>query len=203
MKKVLLTAIAVFVFGFSNAQEEESNGFSKGNVMLSGGFGIVSQSQDEEKFTGLYIRPKAGYFVSNNIVVGLSLGLSNTKEENGALNPIVKRSQTSIGAFGRYYFTPANKFSFFGELDFNVLSSKTTFINPLPTSSIETKANGFNVGLSPGVSYFISKNFALETSIGLLGYQTEKQDVPGAKSLSSVNFGVDISSITLGLVYKF
>lgn len=204
MKKVLLTAVAVFAFSFANAQDSTTGGFSKGNIMLSGGIGIGSESQDVQKSSGFSVTPKVGYFLTNNFVVGLALGFESTKDENGAANPIVKNTTTSLGVFGRYYFTPASQFSFFGELGVNSMSTKEKTTNPSPIPSSEVKFNGFDVVLAPGVSYFLSKSFALETSIGVLGYQTEKQkDLPGAKSKNSFNFGVNLSDIKLGLVYKF
>ena len=44
MKKVLLSAVALLAFGFANAQEEKSanGGFAKGDVFVSGSFGIAS-----------------------------------------------------------------------------------------------------------------------------------------------------------------
>ena len=45
MKKILLSALAVFAFSFANAQEETSSfGFSKGDFILEGNIGITSVS---------------------------------------------------------------------------------------------------------------------------------------------------------------
>ncbi len=38
MKKILLSALAVMAFGFANAQDSESAGFSKGDLFVSGWF---------------------------------------------------------------------------------------------------------------------------------------------------------------------
>ena len=68
---------------------------------------------------------------------------------------------------------------------------------------LEYEANGFNIGLAPGVSYFVSSNFALEASIGLLSYDTTKPDFDGAESTDTFDLNLNLNNISLGLVYKF
>ncbi|HEX9980719.1 MAG TPA: porin family protein, partial [Flavobacterium sp.] len=63
--------------------------------------------------------------------------------------------------------------------------------------------NGFGVSVSPGVSYFISSHFALEATIGALSYETSKPDVDDAEATDTFGLNVDLTDITLGLIYKF
>lgn len=205
MKKLLLTAIAVFAFGFANAQEstESSNGgFSKGDVMLSGGIGFGSRSQGDIKDNGFQVSPKVGYFITDHIVGGISLGYATLKSESNGLNPTRNLNTISYGVFGRYYTTPAKQFSFFGEIHANAFSSKTKITNNFPDFPQERKVTGFQVGIAPGISYFVSKHLALETSIGLLEYSNENPDGP-ADSRNSIDVGLNLSNVNLGLVYKF
>src|SRR5690606_17220279 len=157
MKKLLLSLAAVFVFGLVNAQETESNGFAKGDVFLSGSVGFSSESTGDVKTNGFNITPSAGYFVSENIAVGLSLGYTSTKDEAPNREDI-KYSEFGIGAFGRYYFTPANKFSLFGQLGVGSQNGK------YEQGSTEVKADGFNVAVAPGINYFVSEHFAREAT---------------------------------------
>jgi outer membrane protein W len=202
MKKIILSTIFLCTVHFMNAQEE---GYSKGNILLTGGFGFNSTSTGDNKTNGFNVSPKVGYFVTSNIAAGLALGFSNNKEENP--NTITKDNQLSAGLFGRYYFTPAQKFSFFGELGFNILSGKSETIvavGPIQPPPVESKFSGFNFAIAPGVSYFLSKNFALETSIGVIGYRSVKpKDAPGSNATNTFDFGLNISNLNLGLVYKF
>ncbi len=201
MKKVLLTAVALFAFGFANAQDASTGeGFSKGNVFVSGGVGISSEKTGDAKTNGFNFSPKAGYFVTENIAVGLALGFASTKDQDDT-----KDTNFSAGAFGRYYFTPSSKFSVFGQLGVNVSNTKhEEVVTILGTeATIESKANGFDVKLAPGVSYFLSNNFAIEASFGALGYETTKPDADGADSTDTFGLNLDLSSINFGLVYKF
>jgi outer membrane protein W len=203
MKKIILSTIFLCTVHFMNAQEE---GYSKGNIMLTGGFGFKSESTGDNKTNGFNVNPKVGYFVTSNIAAGLAIGFSNSKEENPVT--ITKNNQLSAGLFGRYYFTPAQKFSFFGELGFNILSGKTetitAVVGPIQPPTVESKFNGFNFALAPGVNYFLSKNFALETSIGVIGYRSVKpKDAPGSNATNTFDIGFNLANVNLGLIYKF
>lgn len=199
MKKILLSAVAIMAFGFANAQE--TTGFTKGDVFASGSIGYGSEKTGENKNNVFNFSPKAGYFVTNNIAVGVKLGFTSGKQtQDAGLATIETKTNTfEAGAFGRYYFTPASQFSFFGELSAGFNSAKTE-IDGVPG---ESKSNGFNVGVAPGISYFVSKNIALEATFGLLGYKTNKPDVDGAESTDTFNIGANFSDIRFGIVYKF
>ncbi len=209
MKKIILTVAAVFAFGFANAQDKEtsSEGFTKGNVMLSGSAGFGSETTGEIKESTFNFSPRVGFFVSNNIAVGIALGFEGTKTEDFDGPTFVEQtnSEFSIGAFGRYYFTPASKFSVFGELGFNVVSGKTEVDETLggTTISYEAKNNGFNIGLGAGVNYFISDSWALEAKWAALQYSTTEPDFDGAEATDNFELGLNLDNIMLGLVYKF
>jgi len=201
MKKVILTVAAVFAFGFANAQEEaKGEGFSKGDVFISGSVGFGTTKTGDAKNNSFDISPRAAYFVTENIAVGVKLGYTSEKDEPNALTE-TKVDKFTVGAFGRYYFTPASKFSMFGQLGFDYNNSKVT--NTVGGVSTEGKVNGFDVALAPGVSYFVSKNFALEATFGELAYKTSKPDADGAESTNNFGLNVNMASIKLGLVYKF
>lgn len=200
MKKLILSAVAVFAFTFANAQEAtEANGgkgFSAGDVFISGSVGFQSEKTGDIKSNEFNIMPRAAYFVNNNIAIGLQAGFASSKNETPGV-PDVKVNAFEIGAFGRYYFTPANDFSIFGQLDFAYATAKRK-----QDGTPDQKIDGFNVGLAPGVSYFLSKNIAIEATFGLLGYNTVEVD-GAADSTDTFNIGLDLNNINFGIVYKF
>lgn len=201
MKKLLLSAIAVFAFTAANAQE---NLFAKGDVFLSGTVNVGSTKQGDNSTTGFTFSPKAGYFVTENIAVGLGVDFYSNKNDNGA-GSVDKDNNFGANVFGRYYFTPASQFSVFGQLGFGISSEKNTQEVTVgnTTVSTDTKYNGFNVALAPGINYAISKHFSLEAAWGVLGYNSRKLDADGAKAANTFNFGVNLSNINFGLNYKF
>ncbi|WP_100845037.1 outer membrane beta-barrel protein [Flavobacterium sp. 5] len=198
MKKIILSAIAVFAFGFANAQEGTA-GFAKGDLFISGAVGISSSKTGDFKESEFNFVPRVGYFATNNIAVGATIGFNSQKETNEFGND-QELSTIGFGVFGRYYATPASNFSLFGELGINYASAK--FDDGIDGTE-DGKANGFNIAVAPGVSYFVSKHFAFEASIGILSYGSIKPDADGAEATKTFQLGLGLEDLTMGLVYKF
>lgn len=199
MKKVIFTVAAIFAFGFVNAQDTAvestgGKGFSSGDVFVSGSVGISSTKTGDNKSSSFEIAPKVGFFVSDNIAIGGKLGYMSEKAEN-AIADTQDESRLTVGAFGRYYMTPASDFSVFGQLAFDY----STVDNKLA----DVQENEIGLGLGLGVSYFLSSNFAMEASWAGLGYTTNDNGGDGAESTDTFGLNMDLSSINLGLVYKF
>lgn len=196
MKKVLLTAVAVFAFGFANAQEEASSGFSKGSMFVTGSVGFDSSKTGDAKSSDVEFSPSFGFFVTENIALGARLGISSGSFDNGLTED--KTSALGVAVFGRYYYNPASQFSVFGEL---AAGFGTETNEPAVGPEFEYKTFGVNAGV--GVSYFLNSSFALEAKWAGLGYNSRKLDVSGAEATNSFGLNVDMSSIDLGLIYKF
>ncbi len=195
MKKLLLTALAIVSFVSANAQDETTSGFTKGDAFISGSVGFASEKTGDNKDNAFIISPRIGYFISENIAIGARIGYQSLKQEEGSLEN--KTNTFNAGAFGRYFFTPSNKFSVFAELGADYLTRN------FDNGTTDTTFNGFGIGGGPGVSYFIGNHFALEASWGALSYTTVKADVDGAESTDNFELSVGLEDITLGLVYKF
>ncbi len=200
MKKLLLTALAIASFATASAQDENTAGFSKGDVFISGAAGFNSTKTGDVKGSTFNITPRVGFFASDNIAIGLKAGYTSQSQDNAFFNGVElvdsEINTFEIGAFGRYYATPSSKFSVFGELDAAYTSSKVD-------TGADVTTNGFAIGVSPGVSYFLSSNFAIEAAWGALQYATSKPDVDGAENTNNFEIGLDLENINLGLVYKF
>jgi outer membrane protein len=198
MKKLFIAAIAVFTFGTINAQEDVA-GFSKGNVFVTGSVGFSSTSYDGDSQSNFNIMPQLGYFVSENIAIGGRLGfMSSSVKVEGSDS--VSLSGWNVGAFGRYYFTPANQFSLFGEFGVDYASQQT---GQLTADNKDININAFGAGLGLGLNYFVSKNFSIEATAGVLGFGSAKTDVDGAKATNVFQFGGDWSAVSFGVNYKF
>jgi len=211
MKKIVLSVAALFAFAMTNAQEttSETVGFAKGDMFLSGSLGFSSDKDGELKSNSFTVAPRAGYFVSDNIAIGLELGFSgSTFEEFDGFDFYDRKVNTfGIGAFGRYYFSPEGNFSFFGQLGAGYVSSQVKFEGfdngfGGDTTFEQPKVSGFTVALAPGLSYFVSESFALEATFGVLGYTSvEVENSPD--SSDSFELGLDLNNILIGAVYKF
>ncbi|MSP85513.1 MAG: hypothetical protein EXR18_06800 [Flavobacteriaceae bacterium] len=62
MKKIILTAVAVFAFSFANAQDAKSFGFKKGDVLLGGNVSSVTDGPT-------VISPNLSYFISDKMAL--------------------------------------------------------------------------------------------------------------------------------------
>ena len=200
MKKIILTVAAVFAFGFANAQDkkESSEGFSKGDVFVTGAFslGSTNNKNNDEKTSSFEIAPQVNYFVTENISVGLKVGFASDKADVNGVDT-QDDSSVSFGLAGRYYFTPASKFSLFGELGAEYVSTTDNLSTP------EFKVNGFGAGLGLGMNYFVSSNFSIEAGVAVLNFASAKADVAGAENVSAFSFGGDWRAVSFGVNYKF
>lgn len=202
MKKLLLSAAALMAFAATSAQETATTGFSGGDMLLTGSLGYNSTKTGDVKTNEFTMTARFGYFVTNNIVVGPQLAFVDGTSTQ--VNPVtgdpmdVDTNAFEAGAFGRYYFTPARNFSFFGQLEAAYATAKTE-------SAVfgEGKADGFGFQLAPGISYFVSDHIAFEATFGILGYNTVKPDFEGAESTDTFQIGADFTQINFGMVYKF
>jgi opacity protein-like surface antigen len=198
MKKIILTAMAVFAFSFANAQDkkETSEGFAKGDVFVTGAFTFDSSNNknNDTKTNSFEIAPQLGFFVTENIAIGGKIGFSSDKTEVSGTDTS-KMSGLSVGAFGRYYFTPANAFSLFAQLGVEYMS--------MDDKIADYKVNGFGAELGAGLNYFVSSNFSIEAGVAVLGFASAKADIAGAKNITGMSFGGDWRAVTFGVNYKF
>ena len=196
MKKVLLSAVALLAFGFANAQEEGkgNGGFAKGDVFVSGAFSIGSEKTGDDKSSGFEIEPKVGYFVTENIAIGGKLGYASYKAED-VFGDTDDMSALTVGAFGRYYMTPASQFSLFGQLGFDYSSIDDKL------ADVQENEIGLNLGL--GLSYFVSNNWSIEATWAGLGYTSNDNGGNGAEKTNSFGLGADLRAISFGVNYKF
>jgi len=208
MKKLVLSLCALFAFGLANAQESATtDGFKKGDTFISGAVGFRTEKKGEnDKYNQYNISPRAAYFVTNNIALGVSLNYSHRKID-GSFDTgtnIQKDNSLSAGVFGRYYFTPASKFSFFAQLGADYVTTKSTLRGY--NYSIDYKTNGVSINFAPAISYFVSDHFALEALFGVLSYSSTKpnnDEVVKGPSTNTFNADLNLGNINLGLVYKF
>ncbi len=158
MKKLLLSAVVLTTLAMgANAQTQ------KGYYMIGGDIGNISADLQKGGSTfGIGVTPKAAWFIQDNFAIGGQVGLGY-KTQKHAGNTLTY----NIGPFARYYFgkdqmsdvninTPKHV-RFFGEANAGFAGSNTK----IPGQDAAT-TNGFNVGVGPGVAFFVNENIALE-----------------------------------------
>ena len=194
MKKAIFTISIILLTKLSVVAQNSSEGFVKGSNFISGQFAFNSSSTGDFKTTSIDVSPSFGYFISNNLSIGLQVGVTNSQSSFSGTN-LTKLTGFTGGVYARYYTDPTSKFSVFGSagLNFGTTNNKTDSL----------KITSYSIGFAPGVSYFLSNHFAIETTIGSLGFSSIKPDTNGADATNSINFGLNLSTASFGLVYKF
>lgn len=224
MKKFLLF-VALIQMAFATAQTDTQDKLiiEKGTWNLGGsfsfGFGeredlFGDRFQDTEN-SFVAVRPNFGYAIGNNLLVGLGLDYQYSKGEGKLTEPdgitIISsgsNERTSIGFFPylRGYLPVSAKLAFFGqaEMQYRVVTSNSDTTIPEPEFS-EDESRGFSVGVRPGLTYFISNSFALETTLGFIGYSRSEFENDEGRDADSADFSFNLNSseIFFGLSYYF
>jgi hypothetical protein len=213
MKKIILTVAAVFALTFANAQDKKEGGagLASGDIVLSADANYTSISTGDAKGSTFGLAPGVGYMMSDNLMllgsIGISSGTADTAGEDLKLNGL------GLNAGVRYFFTPADKFSFSigGQLGYSSVSSNLDYFDVtnsgapvLLSDSVKTTTISLNVPL--GLHYFMNDNFAITATWGGLGYSTSKDDddsnANGKESTNTLGLNLNMSAINFGLIYK-
>ncbi|NAS29873.1 hypothetical protein GTQ40_02710 [Flavobacteriaceae bacterium R38] len=228
MKNTLLLVV-VLVINFSFGQEEKKiNNIEKNTWNLTGSTALNFNDSNNafDNFFGENVEndiknfsidfsPQLGYAINNNFIVGLGIGYGYSKSETdteteGGESSFFEATSQSFNAFPfiRAYKPIGNVFSFFlqGEARYSRIWNDTETSNSEPNSS---KSNTFFIGVRPGFAIFVSKNFALETNIGALGYSTGDSEgstddvVTNKTDFNDFRFSLNSSDLRFGISYYF
>lgn len=223
MKKSIFGAI---ILGLSALSVQGQ--ITAGTTLLSGSIGY-SQEKREQKVSAfstssLEIKnevanfaPSVGYFVADNLAIGVSLGATLRKYDdyyyvNGPYGPdyIVSEGKTrnlSGGVFGRYYKFVGEKVALYGQLGGgyqNVYISGSTD-NGFPRGA-DNRQQGFYASLLPGIVFFPTDKLGLELTLRGATYNrlTDKRDNPSSSvevknTTSNLDLGFGLNDLNLGI----
>ncbi|TYR36486.1 porin family protein [Sphingobacterium phlebotomi] len=199
MKKFYLTLAAVAALTFASQAQTE-----KGKFVVGGGLGFDTESvkDTDVKYNSFNIMPSAGYFVSDNIAVGVGLGYQWNKSEYDAEASITEQAKSSftVAPFGRWY-SANGPVRFFGQLSVP-MSWGNQKVNDEKTADI----SNYGVELAPGIAYFPTSKIGLEFKVRGLYYNARTSDPVGDAPKTTVNtFGLNANSLapTVGVQFYF
>jgi len=186
MKKL---ATSLLLLGAATAAHAQT---SAGTFLLSGSVGYNSNKEErtvrsltsEQTMRAFRFSPLTGYFVADNLAVGLVGDIQTSRIEspdsyydlgNGTIrySVVSKNSSKSIGPFLRYYKMVGEKVAFYGQLSGNYQSgtgstdSSDSFYGPS-----KTRTTGFSGTVTPGFVFFPTNKLGLELTMGNLGYSS-------------------------------
>ncbi|MBO0321359.1 outer membrane beta-barrel protein [Muricauda sp. CAU 1633] len=220
MKHVLLFTLLLGAVTLQAQDSENSKKtIPKGTWNIGGDFSVGFSNQESTNQISIRnsdrssfsVLPRVGYVFSDNWMLGLKTGYSFSKSDlelidNGAFTGESEGTGESItvAPYVRRYFGLGNNLliNLQGELEYSASWSETIS----DTSERSTgQADQFAISIRPGITYFVSKNLAFESSFGVLQYGTyesEQSDGVDTKN-SGFNLSLDSSNLFFGLSYYF
>ena len=178
-KKTILATLAlaagmVFTTEALAQKKQELNGW-----WLGGSVGYWHDKEDGLKVNSFAIAPEVGYDFNDRWSLAGVIGYAYEKAGDVSADIFV------IEPYARYKFVRQDRFCLFVDGGFGFAMGD---------------ADGFKIGLTPGVSYRVSEHFSLLASSGFLGYKKDHYNNGSGKG-----FGFDLSSQNLkfGFIYAF
>lgn len=202
------------------------------NVIKGGPEGVKDETlkgdpDTQGKPMSWLIAPKVGFFLNDDLAVGISIGVGANKTKtfgynaNNKWEELQKQSNFSweLAPFARYYAFRAGKFAVALEAELAFGSTgrgKVTVGSSTTKGGFKTSTLGFNV--RPVLAYSVSEKIDLECNLNFLalGYNRRvvkdvesKDDYKGSKKVySSFDFSVDtdrvvvVAPLTIGAIFK-
>jgi outer membrane protein W len=207
MRKQLLTAIAVAASLCGYAQTKGTNMLGLGVTVYSSASdyniasGNSSQKQKSNSFSLGY-----GYFIADNSRLGVNLLYGHNTSRNS--NDAQDNTTDSYGAnlsYQRYYPLVGKLYAYAGGSG-GYIHSKLTY--DAPTNVNEASSDNYSLGAFGGVTWFITKRWAFETTLlsATAGYLTTDQtDGSGTSAIyknKQTNFSLKTDGIINDLSFK-
>ena len=157
------------------------------------------------------IAPSVGYFVADNLAVGLNLGYSATKNTytSSFSTPVSDLNPNTTfqgGAYVQYYKMLTDQFGLVGTLgggyQYNRITN--TFGPAGNMGSSEIKQKGYYASLTPGIIYFPVPKLGISATLGSLAFSRLKE-TPNASEPVSTDFGASfgLNQLQFGGTYYF
>lgn len=207
MKK-LLTLIVLITPLLSYAQLE------KGMFLLSGNVSYQKNGYDNPSIvtttdlTKIELTPYIGYLVSPKVAVGLLANYQKTKQEYTISNVFSPSSSTQdafmAGPFVRFYQPITERFFFFaqGDIQFGRGTGESVIADGSSVSKAKMTATA--VAVRPGISYFVSRRWAIELILGSVSYsdRTFKSNST-TTNMDGFGFNFITRGLSPGVVFTF
>lgn len=217
MKTILLVMIALCIVTLhTRAQTEKGKGFIGGSFS----FGTSKQNNSTPSLNTFTLTPQGGYFLANNLAIGLALPLNLSKlrglnytvwdDEQGFYVDTYGPKEFSFGIspFIRKYIDVKKNLKFFAQA--NLLMQINTFNRVDDEGYLirtDAKIKGLGASASPGFAFFINRHTNLEFSFPVVTFF--HQNYYDAESMynfdrkNNLRFALDNFTPTFGINYQF
>lgn len=182
MKKQLLTLVAICATAMAaNAQTKGTNALSFG---VNSNTNKLSGNNYENKVKSNTFTLGYGYFFKDNNKIGLDLtyGLSKNTYSSGNTNGNDQEQKSYGGNLSYQHYFPLVKtlYAYAGGKAGYAYSKNNTSFNNTNSQVLDYTSNQYAVGAYGGITWFVSKRFAFETSLlsaDIIYSKTEQNEV--------------------------
>lgn len=204
MKKVLLSMLFLATMNMSAQDTEFESPYSKGSFTVGGGFSLSSSENnsvdgDSYESKGYSITPSVGYFIEDNLVIGVNGTYNNlkTEEDENGVNSTRDYANYSIGAYAEKYYNIYKRFFFNISGDFRYANNDD--------EENDLKNSFYIVGVSPGISCVINKHMSIKVGFeNIIGYTYRTYENTGGEGSSyGLKTNLGDSDLSVGFRYFF
>ena len=218
MKKLHLLFVAILIAGSAPAQ------VGKHTVVAGLDFSYESSVRNfydsngvkypDKSTTSLFtVSPNLGFFVSQKVLVGIRGMIGWTEGDDdfhGYVGAHPRSDQKTVTIYARHYSKIGERVYFFLQGDVawgkSVYQSQRFDSNSGAVISFSETTHFFRTGIRPGIVYFITPKFGLESTIGFFGYTRSYagNDEFNFQSKNITNtVGLTLNSSTLNFGFRF
>ncbi|WP_316811611.1 outer membrane beta-barrel protein [Pedobacter heparinus] len=193
MKKQILTAIAVMASLCGYAQ-------TKGTSALGFGVNVSTNKSESNSLTGVDQENKTrnfslgyGFFVKDNAKLGIELNYGNTDNSYAGGSQTESKSYGANVTYQQYYPLIKTLYAYAGGRAGYGQTKQESFDEP---TSNNVKGSQYTAGVYGGITWFISKRFAFETSLlsANASYSTYEQKISNAVVYENKQTNFNLSS---------
>ncbi|MCX6250052.1 MAG: hypothetical protein NTX61_04795 [Bacteroidetes bacterium] len=203
MRKILL--IIVCLAGMNTVNYAQ---YSKGKIALGGVIGMsyeTTKSTITLKSSSFEILPSGEFFITNNFSVGLEVGYQSSMREypTGLYVNVEKYTSSMLlfQPFVRRYFVLGEHLTFFGQAQAGVNFGKIKYSTD--TYNQSEKSFEAHAGITPGLSFILSKRALIEATFGNIGFSTETQKPENGTKTTITGLTFHLNPAAFGLGVKF
>ena len=219
--RIYTTVIFAAILGLVGLNTAQAQTADPGSLYLGGGLGFSSQSDKlegtafedfDESRTIISVSPSVGYYLSEELIAGVSVGFESMSFEDDAEDIEGSQSVFSVAPFVRYSEVVADDLRAFAEFSFSYGSGGGEQDTP-GGNTIESELTTIEAGIRPGLTYHFNETWAIEPTFGFLGYRsesaTDQQEIPDEgfveveRESSEFGLDIDLNTLQLGVLYHF
>ena len=197
MKKLLIiSSFLISTFALFSQEEVTPYKFFVGGALS---FDNASETDNDVKQNIFRVSPYIGYSISEQVIVGLSLGLFQSKTTHSISES--KLRSFSVTPFTRYRKSVSKRMGFYGELGarFSVGQYESTSGGQTTTNP---KNNIFQVYIGPGIDFAFADRWVVNAGWGVLSYgRSSEEDIDN--KYNAFQFNMNAADINFSLNYLF